>query len=350
VIVVREARRSTARSMVSFDIAADLAGPALLLALAGWTLVAAGRWEPPVRSAIELYAAVAAVILVGELLGRVVAAPIVPWVVVLASIPVAWMSVTDGWADGRMNEPFGYPNAQAAFFVLGVVAALMAAVTSSSRVLRVLAFIAAAGFALIVLASGSLAASLLLLLPAAAVAMRTLLSARRFTIVMALLVLFVFAGTVILAAGFARGTDERSTFASALTGRRLALWHDALVMVRDQPLVGVGPGRFRSESPTARSDQDAQWAHNDFLQQGAETGLMGLGLLLGVFLWGFWRLGTGPRGSTAAALASAGLAALGIHASVDYVLRFPALPLVAAALVGWAITASRTREPRAGTA
>lgn len=348
-IIVREARRSTARTMVGFDIVADLAGPALLFALAGWTLVVAGRWGLPVRSSIELYAAAAAVVMVAGLLGKVVAAPTMPWVVVLVSIPVAWVSLTDGWADGRMNEPFGYPNAQAAFFVLSVVAALMAVATSRSSVVRVAGSLAAAGFAVIVLASGSVAASLLLVLPAAAVAMRTLVSTRRFTIVMALLMLFVFAGTVILAAGFARGTDERSTLASALTGRRLALWHDALVMIRDQPLVGVGPGHFRLESPSARSDQDAQWAHNDFLQQGAETGLIGLGLLLGVFLWGFWRLGTGPRGSTTAVLAAAGLAALGIHASIDYVLRFPALPLVAAALVGWAITASRKREPRAGT-
>jgi len=337
--------------MVGFDIVADLAGPALLLALAGWTLVAAGRWEPPVRSAIELYAAVAAVILVGELLGRVVAAPIVPWLVVLVSIPIAWMSWADRLADGRMNEPFGYPNAQAGFFVLGVVAALMATVASGSRILRVTGLLAAAGFAVIVLASGSIAASLLLSLPAAAVAMRPLVPARTSIIAMASLMLFVIAGTVILAAGFERGGGESSELESALSARRLVLWHDALVMIQDEPLVGVGPGRFDSESPTARSDQDAQWAHNDFLQHGAETGLVGAGLLLAVFLWGFWRLGTGRRGHGAAVVAAAGLAALGIHASIDYVLRFPGLPLVAAALVGWAITAGRTREePRAGTA
>lgn len=338
-IVAREAERPPASGVVARDLVLDLAGPALLVASAGWALIAADRWDAPARSMVALFVAAGAALVAGRLLGGLVAQPTVPWVVALISIPVAWVSWTDLLADGRMNEPFGYPNAQGAFFVLSVVAAAMAAVTSRGRVLRIAGLMIVSALSVVVLLSGSVAASLLLVLPVGALVARRFASSRAITVTMAALAMLVLVGTVALGAGFTSSEPrgEGGPLESALTGRRLALWHDALVMIREQPVDGVGPGRFRFESPTARSDQDAVWTHNDFLQQGAETGLVGMGLLLGAFAWAFWRLAARRGRDAAVVLASAGLGALAIHASLDYILRFPALPLTAAVLLGWAI-------------
>jgi hypothetical protein len=66
-------------------------------------------------------------------------------------------------------------------------------------------------------------------------------------------------------------------------------------------------------------------------------------LLAGLFAWGFARLGLLGAPDAPAIVAAGALAALGIHACVDYVLHFPALPLAAAALFG--AVAPRTTDP-----
>jgi O-antigen ligase len=104
-------------------------------------------------------------------------------------------------------------------------------------------------------------------------------------------------------------------------------------MLRTEPVTGVGPGRFKELSPTARRDQDRQWAHHGFLQQGAETGAIGLALLAGLFLWGFARLALSDGPARAVALVSVAVLGLAAHACIDYVLHFPAVPLSACALV-----------------
>lgn len=345
-ILTRGRARERAPSTLARETLGDLVGPALLAGSAVWTLISADGHRAAVYAAITLFAGAAAVLIATQLCGRLISAPIVPWAVVLVSVPIAWTSWTDRLADGRMDEPFGYPNAQAAFFVLCVVAALMAAAASRPMVLRVVGVLAAVALAFVVLSSGSVAASILLLLPVAALAAHPFVSNRILTYGLALLMLLVLGATVVLGAGFSRA--HQAPLESALTERRLALWHDALVMIGDEPLTGVGSGGFRLTSPTARSDQDAQWAHNDFLQEGAETGVVGAALLLAVFVWAFWRLANVPRGA-AAILAAAGLAVLGSHGAIDYVLRFPGPSLVAAALVGWAVGVGRTGSAFGGS-
>lgn len=78
--------------------------------------------------------------------------------------------------------------------------------------------------------------------------------------------------------------------------KRMVVWKDALLMIRARPLVGVGPGEFRtacnrfedaSETRNvARAPQEKliyrDHAHNLFLQVGAESGIVGLIALL----WG----------------------------------------------------------------
>jgi O-antigen ligase len=69
-----------------------------------------------------------------------------------------------------------------------------------------------------------------------------------------------------------------------LTERRVALSSDTVDLFQSEPLTGVGPGRFRALSPTALADQDARWAHNEYLEVAAETGVFGLILVVGLVL------------------------------------------------------------------
>jgi O-antigen ligase len=141
----------------------------------------------------------------------------------------------------------------------------------------------------------------------------------------------VLASTVLLGVGYRSGAD--GPVVDALSERRLELWHESVQILLNQPF-GVGPGRFKDVSPTARRDADARWAHNEFLQQGVELGWIGLVLTVLFFIWGFARSWVVPDPDIVVALGAASLAALGIHACVDYVIHFPAVPLAAAAILG----------------
>ena len=328
--------------------AVDAIGLVLVGAAIGWTLRGAGGVSDGAWPLVALYAGAAGAYLAGRAVGALIPALLLA-VLVTASLWVAWLSITDWMRDGRMDRPFGYPNAQAGFFALMVVASLMLASVSGRRLLRAVGFVLALGFAGVVLLSGSLAASILLVFPLMALAVRR--QNRWYASGGAILVVLALAGTIALGLGYTRSesSEPGSGLSSLLTERRVALWSDALVIMKESPLNGVGLGRFGLESPTARSDRDARWAHNDFLQMGAETGIIGLLLLLAVFLWGLFRLAIGPVHAPAVALGAAALTALGIHASVDYVLRFPALPLVTAGLLGTAVALANAPNPGVGS-
>jgi O-antigen ligase len=106
-------------------------------------------------------------------------------------------------------------------------------------------------------------------------------------------------------------------------------------------VTGIGPGRFAAESEVAQRDQDARWAHNEYLQQGAEEGLLGLVVLVALVGWGFLRAWTSPSPDAVTALGVAALGIVAIHASVDYIFHFPAIPVAAAALLGATQASSR---------
>lgn len=74
---------------------------------------------------------------------------------------------------------------------------------------------------------------------------------------------------------------------------RLFMWRTTLGMIRDRPLAGGGLGTFGQRYPAAHAALAARWpgipwfwsenSHNDFLQLAADTGLIGLGLF--VWIW-----------------------------------------------------------------
>jgi O-antigen ligase len=324
----------------------DLLGLALAGALVGWTyfgLASPGRSSLPF---LGLLLASASALVVGRLVASV-RRPLIPAVIVGAAAVLA-VSTPDVLSSAPLSGPFGYSNAKGAFFLQAAIAGLMLATVSRSAPGRFLGVVASIAFGLVPFVVESLTpAVLVFLLPIAALAPRGSVMARAAPLGCGLL--FVATLSVTIALGAVYTTADRSGLVdrvvdSTLSQRRAALWHEALVIMGDHPIAGVGVGGFEIFSPTARSDPDARWAHNSFLQQGAETGVVGLILLLLLFVWGFARLGAIGTPDAFSALGAVALAALGIHACVDYILHFPAVPLTAAALVGAAGASQKRRR------
>ena len=103
-------------------------------------------------------------------------------------------------------------------------------------------------------------------------------------------------------------------------------------MIRDFPLIGVGPGAWYSAFPRYRGPELANffdYAHNDYVQFAAESGLIGLGLVGVIVLWCFIialiaqyrRRDPLMRGIAFASVMS--IIAMMIHSSVDFNLQIP---------------------------
>lgn len=153
------------------------------------------------------------------------------------------------------------------------------------------------------------------------------------------------------------GTLGREPFADY----RWAVWERTVRMLGEAPVVGVGLGAYQDAFPQYRppgiqSDKLIDYAHNDYLQLGGETGFPGLVVLAWALaaLVGFTvrRFATRHdpvvRGITAGALA--GLAAVAVHSALDFGLRMPANALMAVVVVALLpnVVALRTRVGSAG--
>jgi hypothetical protein len=307
----------------------DATGALLFVLTIGATLLAA-RHEGDPWPLVGLLSAIAGTVVLGRMLGLLHRALIPAVVVVIAVVFALTSTVVDG---GPLSGPFGYRNATGAFYAQAAIAALIIAAAMRWWPLRVVGIFIAIPFAAIAARDSSAAGMSLIAIAIAALAFWGARPARVAIVVAGTLFVLVLGSTVVLGAGYQGGSD--GAFARVLTERRLELWHESLGIIANHPS-GVGPGRFQDVAPLAQRDQDARWAHNEFLQEGVELGWAGIALVVLLFLWGFARLSVVPRADLVVALGAASLAALGIHASVDYVLHFPAVPLAAAALVGTA--------------
>jgi peptidoglycan/xylan/chitin deacetylase (PgdA/CDA1 family)/O-antigen ligase len=341
---------------------------ALLVAFVAWTLVSAvtagGNLVPPVLVAVV--AAIAVVL--GRRFGRgdVPAAPAAVAVLVCGATLVS----VDGLM-GAAGDPLRYGNANAALYLQAGTAGLMLVVASSRPGVRIAGAGAAGAFGLLVVLTGSVAGMVLLAGPVLAAALPPGRAVGVGVAAAAAVVVIAVATTVALAAiepsldrrprerGIRRATpvertDRRpvrgeGTVRSGLAGRR-DLWREAYEVMAAHPVTGVGPGDFASTGPGNRRDPDLRWAHHEFLQEGAEIGAPGFVLLVLGFLWGFARLVPAPP-DRVTALGAASLAVLGVHASLDYILHFPAIPAAAAVLLGTAQgRGDRAPGPRLGVA
>ena len=320
--------------------------PATLCAAAGWAYVSGVLTGRPWGQAVGVLLGSGAAFVVAEIVST--KRPLVAPTVVVALVGVmALASVDQLLARRPIGGPLGYTNADAALFVQAAIAGLLIAMRVRNTGVRILAMCAAGGFGLATVLSGSLAGDVLL----AVVVVATVLS-RIGRIPVTLWILrsmFVamLLTTVLLGASYEQGSMVKGAVVEELSERRLVLWRDAIDLLRAHPLLGVGPGGFQVYSPTARSDIDARWAHHEFLQFGAETGVPGMVLLLAAVALA---LGSAhaDQATTTGVLGTAAVAALAIHACVDYVMHFPLVPIVAVTLLGVASGAAHARRTWGG--
>jgi O-antigen ligase len=263
----------------------------------------------------------------------------VPAAALVAAAVVGARSKTGVLTSAPLAGPLGYGNANAAFYVQAAIAGLMLASTARPWLLRLIGGVGAGIFVFLpFVAHAVTAAWLVVVLPAIAL-VASYAGARGVRVSIAIFAVgfgAVLVGTILAGAGYsptsAPNLFERAAIQAA-DRDRVILWHDAFMIMQEHPVGGVGPGRYQVISPIASKDRDYRWAHNEFLQQGAEGGVLGLVVLALIFLWGFARLWVAKGPGPITALSGAALAALGIHASTDYIIHFPAIPLLAAGLV-----------------
>jgi tetratricopeptide (TPR) repeat protein/O-antigen ligase len=142
---------------------------------------------------------------------------------------------------------------------------------------------------------------------------------------------------------------------------RWAVWERTVRMLGEAPVLGVGLGAYQDAFPLYRppgigSDKLIDYAHNDYLQLGAETGFTGLVALA----WGLAGLvgfvgrrlaarhDPVVRGLTAGGLAA--LTAVAAHSALDFGVHMPANALMTVVVAGMLpnVVALRTRVESGG--
>jgi O-antigen ligase len=142
------------------------------------------------------------------------------------------------------------------------------------------------------------------------------------------------------------------------TESRVHLWRAGLRMAADHPLLGVGCDRYGAHFPTYRTPDywRVEWngtatkAHSEPLQAAATQGLPGLLAAALVALLAARALFLAARAPDAEARAGAGPAGASLTAfAVSGLVGFTVVStgMLAAAVAGWASTASGRTEPRA---
>lgn len=141
----------------------------------------------------------------------------------------------------------------------------------------------------------------------------------------------------------------------ATYGDRMYVAFDSLMIFRDHPVLGTGLGSFGSIFPAYQSfatNQLYPYAHNDYAQALAETGAVGVLIILGALILFFrlafsnlrQRLGEQPGWiRLGAALAVCGLL---IHSFVDFNLHIPANAAWFAVCVGLSTLPGPSRRVR----
>jgi O-antigen ligase len=122
--------------------------------------------------------------------------------------------------------------------------------------------------------------------------------------VVMVLLLTVAAGTVISPDLLGRFKNtSRSEFSALTANSRIAIWRTTLRMIKDKPLLGIGPGNYAQkyiEYRLNRTGRNLSHAHNDFLSVAAESGvpcaLVFLALWLAVLHYLYWGYRKCPEG------------------------------------------------------
>ncbi|MFF0183602.1 O-antigen ligase family protein [Streptomyces sp. NPDC005244] len=311
--------------------ASDAAGMGVLAACAAWSLITAAAHDGRPEGVLLAVLAVTAGYASGRILGVLlpVAAP--------CAGALTGLGLAIATPGPQISLQLGHSGATAALLTLSSGAACCAAWAARPHALRLALRLLAAVIAVTAALLGSITglvtcAGVLLCSLAAARVRRRAFGLTGFAAAAA-----VVTGAVWAIVENALPDGLTASLRGGLTGHRMLLWHDALRMVRADPALGVGPGRYGDLSPTvAQSLLPDGKAHSAPLQQAAEQGLIGVALLAAAFCWMLYALLRSPRSTPIALTAGAALTALAVIASIGNALSFMTVTAGAGLLAGLA--------------
>ncbi|CAL9364675.1 hypothetical protein SUDANB108_00732 [Streptomyces sp. enrichment culture] len=325
-------------------IVSDATGVVVLGACAGWSLITAAAQDGRPEGVLLAVLAVAAGYATGRIGGALL--PVgAPCAGALAGVALT-LSVPHLAPGPQISTPLGHAGATAAVLTLSAGAACCAAWAASRPAVRLGLRLLAAGTVLLAGWLGSVTgcvtclAVLLCSLAAGRVRHRgaALAALAGVAAVVTALTWAIASGAV--PGGFTAALEGR------LTPHRVQLWRDAWHLVRENSVLGAGPGRFGELSPaSAPFPLSDGKPHSAPLQQAAEQGLVGLVLLVSAFGWMLYALWRGPRPAPVALTAGAALTALAAIAAIGNALSFTAVSVGAGLLAGLATARPLTEEP-----
>jgi O-antigen ligase len=236
----------------------------------------------------------------------------------------------------RIFSTLVYPNALAAAILLLGPALLVAAWTLSARLTNVSRLVIVGVLAYAAIAclywSGSKSGWLICLVVLMAALLKQHLSKPAKMIILATMLLVGLAGfSVKYASYFRRGATSVSA--------RFDYWRAAYRTALEHPILGTGPGTFSVAYRTIRpaGAEMAQLAHNDYLEQASDSGVVGL-LSYSIFILGSVIL-LGRAGWTSSRRECfavwLGLLGWSLQSFVEFLLYVPGLAWPAFTLFGW---------------
>ncbi|MFF3372363.1 O-antigen ligase family protein [Streptomyces sp. NPDC002680] len=334
----------------------DAAGVVVLGACATWSLITAATHDGRPEGVLLAVLAVAAGYASGRICGALL--PVAaPCAAALAGLGLA-VAAPHTLPGPQIATPPGHLGAEAALLVLATGAACCAAWAARPPLLRLALRVLAAGITVASLVLGPIAGfvlcSAVLLCSLAADHMRR----RGVGLAGLALATAVVTGTAWAVAEDVLPDGLADSLEGQLSGHRVGLWRDALLLAHRDPALGVGPGRFAELSQTASQALPAESRpHSAPLQQAAEQGVVGVVLLAAVFCWVLYALWRTPRPTPVALTAGAALTGLAVLATVGNVLSFTTVTAGAGLLAGLATarplvyetpdtTTTRARERR----